>query len=141
MKKTAANYRAMREACGLTTGDIMDEAGVSRTSAKRWERGTDPVPEDVWQMVLDIKAEIEYEAREYASQLAAEVHAAQAEHPDAEVSVPIVYYRSQAELDAAQLAEGFDYPVGVVNAKSRLVFDKLRAMGIEAEFVYRRAEA
>ena len=125
MEKTKANFRALREMCGLSQQDVADAADVNRRSVKRWEEsGNDwEPPEDVWEWILAC-AEVQAETVDAA------VSAAMA-HPGG--AVQVTYYRTQEQFDAMGRDDG---PYGMANANSRLAAHRLMALGREVEFSY-----
>ena len=134
MEKTKANFRALREACGLTQSDIAAEADVRLLTAKRWENpnveGSEP-PEDVWDFLRNVYAAMQADAQEIADAIAQSVQETDG------MLVELDYYRTQEDLDAVQLGSGVDEPVGYVNARARLVAMMLEGAGIACGFRYR----
>lgn len=126
MTRGKADFKARREALGLTQHDVAAAAGVTVTSVKRWERpGCPEPPADVWEWVEGLEA-----MQEAAVEQA--VSAAVASAPP-KGRVQITYYRSQEQYDALGRDEG---PCGMANANARLAAWRLRALGYEVGFAY-----
>lgn len=124
MGRGKADFKARREALGLTQQDVADAADVTLTTAKRWERpGATEPPEDVWTWVEDCER-LQGEIVDAASSAAI----AQGRGP-----VQITYYRTQGQYDVLGRDPG---PVGVANANARLVAHRLRSLGYEVDFAY-----
>lgn len=124
MGRSKADFKARREALGLTQQDVADAADVTLTTAKRWERpGAPEPPEDVWAWIEDcerLQAEV--------VDAAASVAIARGRGPE-----QITYYRTQEQYDALGGSPG---PYGVANANARLVAHRLRELGREVDFAY-----
>ena len=119
-----ADFKARREALGLTQQDVADTAEVSITSAKKWERpGQTEPPEDVWEWIED-RERMQSEAVETAVSAAL----AHGRGP-----VQITYYRTQEQYDALGRDPG---TYSAANANARLVAWRLRSLGIEVDFAY-----
>lgn len=119
MRKTKAAFRALRDECGMTQQDIADEAGVNIRSVKRWESPSFPEiepPDDIWAFVLAARGALHEDARSIADQIAESVRGIEGAR-----DVTLDYYRTQSDLDAAQLGTGIDEPVGYTNARMRIV--------------------
>lgn len=124
MGKSKADFKARREALGLTQQNFADEVGVRVLAVKRWEHPDwmEP-PADAWELI---------EACE----------AAQRDVVDAAVSaavasgmgpVQVTYYRTQEQYDEFGRDPG---PFGMANANARLVAHRLRSLGCEVDFAY-----
>lgn len=127
--RTKADFRALRESVGLTQQDVADEAGVSVRTVKRWEApdGQD-APDDVVSFLIACKKSIDIDVSRYVDVVHTEVE------EGATVMVP--YYRTQEDLDAVQIGQGADMPVGFVNALSRKIAERLDAEGYDVFFEY-----
>lgn len=137
MQKTPANFRALREECGLTQNDIADAFGVTPMSVKRWERGSNIVPDDVWNWMKARFDELEDFAVDAADRVE-QIAAASAGNPAVDShSVQLSYYRSQEELDEARMIAGLETePIGYANAKTRAAGFEIEARGYSVEYVY-----
>lgn len=123
MGYSKADFKARREALGLSQANVADEADVTVTSVKRWERpGFPEPPEDVWHWI-ELCEQAQHEAVE-AAVSAAIVNGKQ---------VQINYYRSQEQFDECGRDSG---PFGMANASSRLVAARLKALKIDVDFSY-----
>lgn len=124
MKRTKANFKALRERVGLSQGDLAELASVTRTTVKRWERpGFNDAPADVWQMLEDA-AETQRELCEQVAEQAATIDLDE---------LQLTYWRSQGQFDALGRDNG---PFAVANANARAIWQTLEAMGVEVEFAY-----
>ena len=130
MEKSKANFRALREACGMSQADIADEADVSILSVKKWENPNSDIkqpPQDVWDWLVMAYDGIVMDAREGVEQI-------MAARTGQVIALP--YYRTQGELDSVQLAKGIDEPVGYHNARMRMIAQMLSEREVPYEFVY-----
>ena len=121
----AAQFRAMREALGLSQRDVADEAGVDRRSVKSWEAGVYPIPSDVAEWLSGEKAVADYAVQNVVKDILS------SEFPPATVS--LTYYRTQEEYDEHGRDDG---PFGISNANARRVADALEVEGIACKFCY-----
>lgn len=121
----AAQFRAMREALGLSQRDVADEAGVDRRSVKSWEAGVYPIPSDVAEWLSGEKAVADYAVQNVVKDILS------SEFPPTTVS--LTYYRTQEEYDSFGRDDG---RFGISNANARRVADALEAEGIACEFYY-----
>lgn len=128
MERTPADFKAAREACGMSQQALADALGVNKRSVKRWERGDNPPPQDAWD-ALDAQAANRDAAIEWAWSVIDAVEETGRE-PSA---VELTYWRDQAEYDAHGRDEGY---YGCANANARAVADVLRGCGIECRFRY-----
>lgn len=123
-----AEFRALREACGLTQQNVADAVGVRATAVKRWERpGWPDPPEDVREYL-----EIERDRLEQMASFAADKAVELRDETGAE-RVTLSYFRDQEHYDVAGRDSG---PYGYANAAARLTALYLEAEGLEVEFVY-----
>lgn len=129
MDKTKANFRAIREACGMTQSDVSGEIGATLSRIRSWENPACGVlpPDDVWAWLLRARDAMVMDARDAVEQI-------MSSRTTQVVALP--YYRTQHDLDAVQLAQGIDEPVGYHNARTRMVAQMLAANGMPYEFVY-----
>ncbi len=131
MVKTKAAFKALREECGLSQQDVADEAEVTLSSVKKWENpryDSNQPPGDVWLWLLEMRDELEEEARASCAKLLS-MHRGD--------GAPFVtYYRTQEQLDAAQLPCGLDRPVGYVNATTRRAVQLLREAHVDVDVLY-----
>ena len=126
---TAANFRALRELCGVTQQQVADAMGVQIRTVKRWEKGVTPVPDDAlaWlrERVIGHTQSVRSEVARMA--LCAEPPAA----------LCLTYYRTQEQTDAeAELWGGESLPIGFVNAIYGSVGERLTDMGYLVSFKY-----
>ena len=123
-----ANFRVMREVCGLSQQDVADALGVRVLTVKRWERpGWPDPPADAWEYVG-----VSLDAHDAAVTSMAAVALARRDTDGVE-EVAITYYRDQAQYDAFGRDPG---PVGVVNARARSVGELLSREGFEVSYAY-----
>ena len=124
MGRSKADFRARREALGLTQQDVADEADVNVSTVKRWEKpGYFDPPDDVWAWLDDCGA-LQREVVDAAVSAAV----ARGRGP-----VQVTYYRSQEQYDELGRDPG---PYGVANANARMVSSRLRGLGFEVDFSY-----
>lgn len=127
--RTKADFRALRESLGMTQQDVADEAGVAVRTVKRWENpdGQD-APEDVVAFLVACKTAMDADVALYLDVVRKET--------DKEATVMVPYYRTQEDLDAVQINQGADLPVGYVNALSRRIAERLSDEGYDVSFEY-----
>ncbi len=133
MEKSKANIRAIREACGMTQSDVSGETGATVGVVRSWEDPSCGVlpPDDVWAWLLMTRDALVMDARDAVEQI-------MSSRTTQVVALP--YYRTQGDLDAVQLAQGIDEPVGYHNARTRMIAQMLAEREVPYEFVYPRAE-
>lgn len=136
MGRGKADFKALRELCGLSQQDVADALGVRLTSAKRWENprtenGWYEPPEDAW-AYLDSMRELMESQADFICERAIDLRDA-----TGVTEAEVTYYRGQAEFDASSTSGG---PVGFVNATARLAGLYLESEGFEVRFVYPRRE-
>ena len=131
--RTKANFRAMRELCGRSQGDVAEATGVDTKTVRRWEtpERNDP-PEDAW----------EYLEKEYARHIAFlkyiynEAENLMDEHDDdpndGYISIP--YFRDQEQFDTKGGSEGVDYERS--NAVARAIAGVFTVLDIPYSFTY-----
>ena len=132
MDKTKANFRAIREACGMTQSDVSGETGATLSRIRSWENPACGVlpPDDVWAWLLMAHDALVMDARDAVEQI-------MSSRTTQVVALP--YYRTQDDLDAVQLAQGIDEPVGYHNARTRMIAQMLAEREVPYEFVYPQA--
>lgn len=123
-----ADFKALREECGLTQQDVADAMDVLLVTEKRWEEpGRLDLPEKA-QTYLREQYRRMLEIAEFATDKAVELSAGTgAQH------VVLTYYRDQEQYDKLGRDEG---PVGLVNAAARLARRYIEAEGLTVEFRY-----
>lgn len=133
MDKTKANIRAIRESCGMTQSDVSGETGATVGVVRSWEDTSCGVlpSDDVWAWLLMAHDAMVMDARDAVEQI-------MSSRTTQVVALP--YYRTQHDLDAVQLAQGIDEPVGYHNARTRMVAQMLAEREVPYEFVYPQAE-
>lgn len=131
-KKTLgkAQFRAIRERCGISQKVLANHFRVNLETVKRWEKPNGlPIPEDVSAWMMSILS-MHRNAVETALDAVDSMIERQGSEPD---HIDLMYYRSQAHYDKFGRDEG-DY--AIVNARSREIGAILEAEGIEARFRY-----
>lgn len=130
MTLSKAQFRAIRERCGISQQMLASKADVKVLSVKRWEKpGEAEAPADV-QAWLERMLTQHVEAVEAALDAVDEMTKTQGHAPN---HVDLLYYRSQEHYDRFGRDEG-DY--AIANARSREIAAILEAHGIEARFRY-----
>lgn len=129
--RTMADFKALREACGLSQQNVADALGVHLQTIKRWEKPSFPynVPDDAFDYLDGV-------AESQAEQVDCMLHAAaqQIEQFGKEhVLVPITYYRDQQMYDAYGRGKG---PFGWSNAVARKLAYELGKRGVSCSFRY-----
>lgn len=124
-----AQFRAIRERCGISQQMLASRAGVKVLSVKRWEKpGEAEPPSDVQEWLegmLDAHVEAVKASLDAAESMMDEL--GEAHH------VNLLYYRSQAHYDQYGRDSG---NFSVVNARTREVGAILEANGIEVRYLY-----
>ena len=130
MTLSKAQFREIRERCGISQKMLADRFSNAVLTVKRWEKpGEAEPPADVqawWESMLTQHVE----AVEAALDAVDEMTETQGHAPN---HVDLLYYRSQAHYDRFGRDKG-DY--AIVNARSREIAAILEAQGIEARFRY-----
>lgn len=101
---------------------------------KKWENPASDIkqpPQDVWDWLVMAYDGMVMDAREAVEQIMATRNGQ---------TVALPYFRTQDELDAVQLAQGIDEPVGYHNARMRMIAQMLSEREIPYAFVYPQAE-
>ena len=131
-KKTLgkAQFRAIRDRCGISQKMLADRFGNAVLTVKRWEKPGEAEPPADAQAWLESMLTQHVEAVEAALDAVDEMTETQGHAPS---HVDLLYYRSQAHYDTYGRDKG-DY--AIVNARSREIAAILEAQGIEARFRY-----
>lgn len=125
---TKADFRAMREECGLTQQDAADALGVRVLTVKRWERpGFPEPPDDAWAYLNSMRDRM-VEMAEFAADKAVELS-----DETGAGAIALTYFRDQSQYDEAGRDGG---PVGFANAVARLTASYLEVEGFYVEFRY-----
>ena len=129
--RTKADFKALREACGLSQQNVADALGVHLQTIKRWEKPSFPyaVPDDAFSY-LDSVAESQANQVSYMLGVVAKQVEQLGKNP---VLVPITYYRDQQMYDKYGRDEG---PFGWPNAVARKLAYELGKRGIAYSFRY-----
>lgn len=129
--RTKADFKALREACGLSQQNVADALGVHLQTIKRWEKPSFPyaVPDDAFGY-LDSVAESQANQVNYMLGVVAKQVEQFGKNP---VLVPITYYRDQQMYDKYGRDEG---PFGWPNAVARKLAYELDKRGISYSFRY-----
>lgn len=126
--RTKADFKALRETCGLTQQNVADACGVRVLAVKRWEKpGYSAPPRDAWEF-LDGCRERMLDMAGFSTD-----KAVAARDEVGLETVALTYFRDQEQYDASGRDEG---PYGLANATARLTADYLGAEGFEVEFRY-----
>ena len=125
---TKADFRAMREECGLIQQDVADALGVRALTVKRWERpGFPEPPDDAWAYLNSMRDRM-VEMAEFAADKAVELR-----DETGAGAIALTYFRDQQQYDASGRDDG---PVGFANAVARLTASYLEVEGFDVEFRY-----
>lgn len=127
MAKTTANFRALRELCGVTQQHAADALGVRALTVKRWEKGETPIPGDAMEWLMGCVEEHDAGVVENLGRLLAALPA------DGEAC--LTYYRTQDQADSEAHPEQAG-PYGFLNAVTRSTAERLVAMGYRVSFSY-----
>lgn len=127
MANTTANFRALRELCGITQQQAADACGVRVLTVKRWERGDAPVPDDAMAWLMECVAEHDRGVADELGEIMANI-------PEG-AEICLTYYRTQEQADLAAYPEAAG-PFGFLNAVYRSVAERLVAMGYKVSFSY-----
>ena len=130
MTLSKAQFREIRERCGISQKMLADRFSNAVLTVKRWEKpGEAEPPADVQAWVESMLTQ-HVEAVEAALDVVDEMTETQGHAPN---HVDLLYYRSQTHYDRFGRDKG-DY--AIVNARSREIAAILEAQGIEARFRY-----
>lgn len=130
MTLSKAQFREIRERCGISQKMLADRFGNAVLTVKRWEKPGEAEPPADVQAWLESMLTQHVEAVEAALDAVGEMTETQEHAPN---HVDLLYYRSQAHYDTYGRDKG-DY--AIVNARSREIAAILEAHGIEARFEY-----
>lgn len=130
MTLSKAQFREIRERCGISQKMLADRFSNAVLTVKRWEKPGEAEPPADVQAWLESMLTQHVEAVEAALDAVDEMTETQGHAPN---HVDLLYYRSQAHYDRFGRDKG-DY--AIVNARSREVAAILEAQGIEARFKY-----
>lgn len=126
---TAANFRAMREICGVTQQQVADVLGVQIRTVKRWEKGEAPAPDDALAWLRECAVEHTLGVRTEVGEIMASAEQGEA--------ICLTYYRTQGQADMdAELSGEKAGPYQFVNAVRRSVGERLTDMGYLVSFRY-----
>ena len=126
---TAANFRALREICGVSQQQVADAMDVRVMTVKRWEKGETPVPDDALEWMRECAAEHTLGVRTELGGLMADAEPGEA--------VCLTYYRTQEQADMDAEVMGCEAgPYQFVNAVRRSVGERLPDMGYLVSFKY-----
>ena len=130
MTLSKAQFREIRERCGISQKMLADRFSNAVLTVKRWEKPGEAEPPADVQAWLESMLTQHVEAVEAALDAVDEMTETQGHAPN---HVDLLYYRSQAHYDRFGRDKG-DY--AIVNARSREIAAILEAEGIEARFRY-----
>lgn len=126
---TAANFRAMREMCGITQQQVAEVMEVQIRTVKRWEKGETPVPDDALEWMRECAVEHTLGVRSEVARLTDGVPVGTA--------LCLTYYRTQEQADLEAEIQGENAgPYQFVNAVYRSVGERLTDMGYLVSFKY-----
>lgn len=133
MQYTKAAFKAIREECGLSQQDVADEFDLSISAIKKWENpkyDRNNPADEIWQWLLECRAAMYSDAHDIAGEIEASIEV------ESGKAVVLDYFRTQEDLDAVQLSEGVDEPVGYFNARTRAVARILESHGVKCTYAY-----
>ena len=130
MTLSKAQFREIRERCGISQKMLADRFSNAVLTVKRWEKPGEAEPPADVQAWLESMLTQHVEAVEAALDAVDEMTETQGHAPN---HVDLLYYRSQAHYDRFGRDKG-DY--AIVNARSREIAAILEAQDIEARFRY-----
>lgn len=130
MTLSKAQFREIRERCGISQKMLADRFSNAVLTVKRWEKPGEAEPPADVQAWLESMLTQHVEAVEATLDAVDEMTETQGHAPN---HVDLLYYRSQAHYDRFGRDKG-DY--AIVNARSREIASILEAQGIEARFRY-----
>lgn len=131
MNHTKAEFRAIREAVGMTQQAFADELGVKVLSVKRWESPDKPqqAPADAW-FVLNDALRIQRQVVAYAIAKAEEME----REVGGKLTVTLPYWASQEDYDDFHVpADDGDWRMA--NANLRMVAFALHERGFTVRWV------
>ena len=130
MTLSKAQFREIRERCGISQKMLADRFSNAVMTVKRWEKPGEAEPPADVQAWLESMLTQHVEAVEAALDAVEQMTETQGHAPS---HVDLLYYRSQEHYDRYGRDKG-DY--AIVNARSREIAAILEAEGIEARFRY-----
>lgn len=130
MTLSKAQFREIRERCGISQKMLADRFSNAVLTVKRWEKPGEAEPPADVQAWLESMLTQHVEAVEAALDAVEEMTETQGHAPN---HVDLLYYRSQEHYDRFGRDKG-DY--AIVNARSREIAAILEAQGIETRFQY-----
>ena len=130
MTLSKAQFREIRERCGISQQMLADRFGNAVLTVKRWEKPGEAEPPADVQAWLESMLTQHVEAVEAALDAVEEMTETQGHAPS---HVDLLYYRSQEHYDRYGRDKG---DCAIVNARSREIAAILEAQGIEARFRY-----
>lgn len=130
MTLSKAQFREIRERCGISQKMLADRFSNAVLTVKRWEKPGEAEPPADVQAWLESMLKQHVEAVEVALDAVDEMTETQGHAPS---HVDLLYYRSQEHYDRYGRDKG-DY--AIVNARSREIAAILEAQGIKARFRY-----
>ena len=126
---TAANFRALREICGVTQQQAADAMGVRVMTVKRWEKGETPLPDDALAWMRECATEHTLGVRTELGEIMAKAEPGEA--------ICLTYYRTQEQAGLeAELRGAEAGPYQFINAVYRSVGERLTDMGYLVSFKY-----
>lgn len=126
---TAANFRALRELCGITQQHAADAMEVQIRTVKRWEKGETPVPDDALEWLRQCAVEHTLGVRTELGEIMAMAEPGEA--------ICLTYYRTQEQADLEAEIQGCEAgPYQFVNAVRRSVGERLTDMGYLVSYKY-----
>ena len=126
---TAANFRVMREICGITQQQAADAMGVRILTVKRWEKGETPLPDRALAWMRECAVEHTLGVRTELGEIMAKAGPGEA--------ICLTYYRTQEQADMdAELHGAEAGPYQFINAVYRSVGERLTDMGYLVSFKY-----
>lgn len=131
-----ADFRAEREALGLSIKDMAEQVGVAPITMRRWEKPREwSIPPDVRRKLAGLRDRFDEACDRTADGL--ETHAALSGNPPGPVVLP--YYRDEGEWEAyGPGIAGTGLPFGFANAVARECAAAARALGIPVRYAYAR---
>ncbi len=133
MERTKADFKAFRELCGLSQGDVVQAVGLQGVRAvKSWEDPADSRKpnEAAWRWLEDRYAE---HVRAVDTAVEESVRMLGDADGDGFAGFTLSYWRTQEAYDRLR---GDGASIGVVNARTRAIAAVLSDMGYEVGFAY-----
>lgn len=128
--KTSADFRATREAIGVTQCELAEELGVDVRTIKRWESpDSTPLPEDAWDTLNSLSEEFSALVNTILNDGVARKE---------EATVVLFYYRDNWEVKhCSQHKRSCSF----VNAATREAARRLEAASVDVSFEYAYPQA